>query len=287
MTLPDFIPADVAGWSDAEYRAADGVNFSILKHMDASPLHYRHAADSDEDTSTYSRDRLRAAHCLALEPHNFDRDFAVYDGPGTRATKAYKAWAEENDGRTLLTAADFEQASDVAAAVRAHPVAGAVLRGRGWAEMPMRWHDGPSGLTCKGKVDFYTGYSPEQAVQAVWDLKQIDSTHPRRVAYHVARNLWHVQAAHYTEGVRALTGLACDFFLIVVEAKQPHDVCVYHIHPESGLDIGQAKRHELLDKVVACNESGVWAGRSNYIEELILPSWLDDNDDDILIMDGE
>lgn len=288
---PTWLASDAATLSETEYRAAPSVNFSTLKLMAQSPAHYKHAIDNPSDGNTYSRDRLRAAHCAVLEPEHFDRDFAVWTGEGTRASKAYKAWAAENEGRTLLKSDEYDQINAVAEAVRAHPVAGPVLASPGWAELSVKWTDARTGLACKGRLDWLAPFSPlDPSRPAIYDLKQIDSTDPRRVAYHVSRMGWHVQAAHYSAAVETLSGTAPDYFVVVVESKAPHDVAVYHLHREGALYLGQRTRDRWLDQVVECRKTDRWPGRLPELTELVLPEWMaadGDDDNDTTITTGD
>ena len=59
---------------------------------------------------------LRAVHALVLEPENFDRDFAVYEGK-TRRGKAWDAFQIEHEGRTILNTREHGEAETIAAAV--------------------------------------------------------------------------------------------------------------------------------------------------------------------------
>ena len=289
MTALALPTAPVPEWasvvSEQEYRAERAVNYSTLKKMADSPRHYRHAVDNPTSGDTSARGVLRAIHCLTLEgPEAFGEQFAVYDGAGTRASKAYKEWAAANEGKTLLKASEVEEVYAIAEAVHGHPAARRLLTIPGNSELSLRWTDGPTGMRCRGRMDRIAHGSPLSAAPyAVVDLKTLDSTDPRRVASHVARNMWDVQAAHYSDGVKSLTGSLPDYYLLVVERKAPHDVAVFHMHPESALWVGEQRRRRLLDRVAECEASGVWPGRSPDIDELTLPSWLDDTDADLIL----
>lgn len=287
--VPDFIPDIAAGWSDDEYRHADAINFSTLKYMADSPAHYHHAVTSTDDGDTYSRRALRAAHCLALEPEVFDRDFAVYTGKSSRATKAYKAWAAEQEERnpriTLLKQSEVQQSRDWAASVRAHFVLGAMLDAPGWSELSILWLDKRTGLACKGRVDRLVDnadgrWGPERWV--ILDLKQLDSTHPRRVSSHVARRYWHVQAAHYCDGIATLSGESVGYVIGVGESRAPHDAAAFSLDPDEALYAGEELRNEWLDAVKHGRETGEWPGRLQQMVPLHLPrwAWSDDSDDD-------
>lgn len=291
MSAPvlDLPTAPVPSWAnvlpEAEYRAGRAVNYSTLKRMADSPLHYRYHRDNPTSGDTTARSVLRAIHCLTLEgAEAFARDYAVYDGPGTRASKAYKEWAAGQGDRTLLKASEVEEVYAIAAAVHAHPAAREILTIAGNSEISLRWTDGFTGLHCRGRLDrLVHGSVLGSAPYSIVDLKTLDSTDPRRVASHVARNMWDVQAAHYSAGVRELTGHLPDYYLLVVEQRAPHDVAVYHLHPESALWVGEQRRQRLLDRVADCESTDYWPGRAPAVEELTPPSWLDDTAADLIL----
>ncbi|MCH9838294.1 hypothetical protein K0U83_21705, partial [bacterium] len=78
----------------ADYAGKTGVNWTRLKLARTSALHYR---DTPPRKDTGSLGMLRAVHALVLEPENFDRDFAVYEGK-VRRGKAWDAFVLEHEG---------------------------------------------------------------------------------------------------------------------------------------------------------------------------------------------
>ena len=87
----------------ADYATIDAVNWSTLKEMLRSPKHYLHATQNKRpDTAALAAGRF--VHAAVFEPDTLDRDFAVYAGDGTRASKEYKAFAAEHAGKTILKA---------------------------------------------------------------------------------------------------------------------------------------------------------------------------------------
>jgi hypothetical protein len=80
--------------TDAEYRAADGVNWSRLKIIRESPLHYKMKPDRPD---TAALGMLRAIHALVLEPEEFDRDFAIFDGRRDKRSRSYQEFLEQNE----------------------------------------------------------------------------------------------------------------------------------------------------------------------------------------------
>jgi len=113
----------------ADYIALDGCNWSTLKLIGkedgdgGSGKHYRHHVDEKPNTDTASRNWLRAAHCLALEPHTFGQQYTVWT-KGNRKAKGYKAFERaeaEGRGRDVLTLAEHAKVQAIASAVRQDP----------------------------------------------------------------------------------------------------------------------------------------------------------------------
>ena len=75
----------------ADYAAAVGINFSTLKHMARSPMHYRYALEHPP-AETPAMLLGRATHTAVFEPDRFQLDYAVW--PGDRRGNAYLQFAE-------------------------------------------------------------------------------------------------------------------------------------------------------------------------------------------------
>jgi len=252
------------------YNALSGVRWSALKHMDHSPAEYRRRLEiPHRDTDALRMGRL--VDCLVFTPDAFDARYSVWDGPESRATKVYKAWAaEQPDGVELWKANEVAAARRLAAAVRAHPwvadMAPALEH-----EPVLQWTDEATGLQCKGLPDLGTG--------VLMDLKTMRSTRPGAVGRAVMQYGYHGQLAHYEAGVEAMTGHAPPCYLICVE-KGTNDVGVFHVGEEE-MAVGRDLRRRLLDQLAQCLESDTWPTRyGDGVHDLRLPRWayLDEED---------
>ena len=95
--------------TEAEYRAAPGVNKSTLWNLRRSPAHYKYFLDNPrEDTAAYKFGR--AVHAAILTPAAYKRDFVVLPESIDRRTKAgkeeYQAFIEASAGKEILSAED-------------------------------------------------------------------------------------------------------------------------------------------------------------------------------------
>jgi hypothetical protein len=247
-----------------DYLKVEGTNWSTLKAMRVSALHYKYALAHDRpDTATLAAGR--AGHTAVLEPMRFLREYALFEG-ARRAGKEWEAFKALHDGKTILKVDEYERAVALAAAVRAHPVAAEYLR-EGDAEVPIRWSDEVHGIPCKGRIDFVSRSKP-----ALVDLKTTNDICERRFMSNAARFGHHCQLAFYQDGWFREHGESLPAVIIAVEAKAPHDVGVFHLSDDD-LFVGQEEYRELLARVKEARRTNVWPGQ--YPSEIVpkLPRW--------------
>ena len=268
------------GLSFPQYAAIRAVNASLLKRVaGGSPLHGLEYLQSGGGEDTYSRMELRAVHALALEGEAaFRRGYAVWEG-----SRRGQAWLDFETqqigaGRTIITSAERARAQARAAALLAHPVAGPMLRHEdAIPEVTATWTDKATGLPCKARLDLWID---AEAGVTIADLKTWGSTDPLSVSREIARQLVHLQLAHYAEAVEAVTGVKpTEAAVIVVEDKAPHDVGVYLLTMGGGLDIGRALWRRTMATWAEATRSGVYPGRIPEPYDIILPAWAEEDTD--------
>jgi len=243
----------------ADYLAWDAVSNSALSRFSRVPS----AAHLPDDTAALALGR--ALHCAVLEPARFQAEYRMKTANGaTKEGKAEAAAAAES-GIELMTRANWAAVTGMADAVRSHP-AGAALLAEGNAEVSLLWTDHETGLRCKARVDWL-------APGFVVDLKTTEDSSPNSFARSIANYRYHVQQAHYRDGLDAL-GIGNDaFFFIAVEKAPPYPVGCYCI-TEAAEQVGFRLRRRGLLAWESCIDSGVWpAWRSPTIETLPLPGW--------------
>jgi hypothetical protein len=108
-----------------DYNAIPAVNWSTLKELRKSPLHYKYALDFSQK-ETPSLLLGRAVHAAILEPENWLGAFAVRPEGIDRRTKIGKEdfakFEAENQGKTVLTAEANKTAWTIGTCVREHPL---------------------------------------------------------------------------------------------------------------------------------------------------------------------
>ena len=259
-----------------EYAALPGINWSTLKHMGESPMHYRHAADNPRSgPKTSAMEFGSLTHVLVFEPDTFDAAYAVWDG-GRKGTNAHKAFVAENEGRAIIDAEDLVEARAIAAAVRSHPLTSRYLTPVTLHEHTVQWTDPASGLPCKARLDW--AYPPEGVLL---DLKTARSATKHGFSRQAATLRYGGQMAHYAAAcTHGLGWTPKRALFVVVESAAPHDIAVFEMDEES-FAYCQETVAAYLARVKACTESGAWPGRYDSIETIEIPRWMDGGDDDV------
>lgn len=245
----------------ATYQQLEGINWSTLKHMAASPLHYHHAVSNPREDTT----RLllgRAVHTAVLEPDEFPIRYAVFEG-GARRGKAWDEFEIANSDKDILKAEEYRLCLDIRDAVRSHPRASALFYGS--SEVVNQWTDEATGLPCKCRIDHIHR-------DALIDLKTTGTTDEFQFCGTAARMLYHGQLAFY----RRSLGDDRPAVIIAVEMDPPHDVAVFDM-TEVALQVGDRTVSECLARVRDCQEAGQWPGRYQESRELSLPAWMEND----------
>lgn len=102
---------DTTTMTEAEYRLLPAINYSNLKHMRSSPLHFRHKVEvGDEPGLSEKLAVYRAIHTLVLEPFMFEEEYAICSMRRDKRTKKYQEFLAENERKSILSEAEHEQA---------------------------------------------------------------------------------------------------------------------------------------------------------------------------------
>jgi exodeoxyribonuclease VIII len=254
------------------YFDAPGVNWSTLKHLRDSPQAYQYALHNPPaDRAAFAIGR--AVHTLVFEPELFGQEYAIW----TEGDRRGKAWAEfkaEHEGLTILKAAEADECAAMATAVRQNPLVQPYLDG-GVCEQPVFWTDAETGIACKAKPDWVM---PDTRV--LLDLKTARGIEARRFGNEAARMGYHLQLAHYANGIEAAYGWKPQRQLIVaVEKAAPYDVAVFEVGPDDAW-LAASDVRELLHQLKECTDAGRWPGRYTQVQALQLPAWITNSDDD-------
>src|SRR5690606_39543109 len=129
---------------------------------------------------------------------------------------------------------DYEQIQAMAAALRAHPVAGPIFtESAGRAEQSLFWQDSDTRVVCRARIDHLP--QPTQHGRLILaDYKTCATADPNKLPRLIVHHGYHLQAAWYIDGVRTL-GLAEDvaFLFVLQEEQAPYLVTVVELDHEA------------------------------------------------------
>lgn len=236
------------------------------------PALYKHWRDNGQDPKR-DFDLGHAAHTLVLG-----------DGPGivevehdswrTNAAKDAAADAREA-GKVPLLTKDYAVVQEMAAALRAHPTAAALLRPEGGRpELSMFWVDQETRIWCRARTDWLDVSRPGRLI--VPDYKTCVSAAPDDLQRAIWDHGYHQQADWYLGGLRAL-GLASEdsqFVFIFQEKRAPYLVTVAQPDP-TALRIGAHLNREARHLYRECVQSGRWPGYTDDVALISLPGWVE------------
>lgn len=177
-------------------------------------------------------------------------------------------------GNVPLLAREYAEVQAMAAAIERHPIAGALLDpARGKAEQSAFWIDEDTGIWRRLRFDFLP-YAREVRRLIITDYKTCDKADADSIAKAVANYGYHIQAAQYLDGARALDLDEDPAFIFVFQEKQ----APYLIHI-IGLDDDDIEHGRDLCRLACeiwrdCTAADYWPGYSDYdITYISLPRW--------------
>ena len=204
------------------------------------------------------------AHELILR--GGDDRLVVVDAYDWRSKAAQEAKKAAHAARKVpVHRGDLLAASHLARAVRNHRLAAAILS-EGEPEKSLYWTDPETGITCRGRVDWLRD-------NAIVDVKTTTygGSDPGAFGRAAASYDYPLQAAHYQDGIEALTGQRLPFIFVVVEKEPPHFVRVHQLHPDD-LETGRGRAREAR-RLFAEYESDGYPEVGQDIETTPLPGW--------------
>lgn len=236
------------------------------------PARFRHHQDAGTVEIKREFDVGHAVHRLVLSagPKLIKITGTGAGGPDAWQNKYDKAKVERarKVGAVPMRPSDFADAHAMAAAVKAHPIAGKLFT-NGWPERTLIWDD-DGGVRCRAKVDWLRR-------DGLVDLKTTPDAADAALSKSAHSFGYYLQAAFYTRGFRAVDGpfVPDPFFAFVsVERPAPHLVHVWQLS-ERALAYGDRRVSEALEIFRDCTASGIWPGYpENEITDIDLPSWV-------------
>lgn len=244
----------------AEYDAAPGINQSLLKHMEQSEFHLKHAMTAVRDGPTPSMILgCLVEHLVLGTEFGFER-MAYPDFK----TKEAREWRDSLKV-PVVTDEIFKKAHAMAARVLAHPEFKPWTNGR--SNIGLGGVHNPTGLQMKGLVDA----APDDYA-VILDLKTAADASIRGFGRSIVDWGYDVQAWWYQELWRQNFQDERQFVFVVVESEEPFAVSVQAIRQD---DIDRAGRavSGWMERYKRAVETDTWPEYSTGITWAEVPAW--------------
>lgn len=251
--------------SEDDYRKANGVNVSSLKHMRLSPAHYKFAKEEPESDKVNTNLIIgMLVHRARLEPHRLCYAVRPPEFDSWR-TKAAQAW---RDAQTLPVVTPDEELQILRCAdalERCDLLNEACARGKN--EVTIFKRHKRTGLLLKGRTDLL--FTDDDATTWIIDLKTVPEGGACEDAFSrkIADFNYHQQAAFYCD----LFGTT-RFLFIAVEKTGFPGVGIYELTPED-LELGRRTNEALLTQLARSIDTNEWPSYSTSPRQISLPAW--------------
>jgi exodeoxyribonuclease VIII len=274
-------PGIYTGMSNEAYHAdRTAVSSTWLKTINAkTPYHLRCLLDSPRTDPSEALVQGSAVDCLIFEPELWDDQFIVApelnlrtnDG---RATMAKLKARAVKQGKMVIKQKGHSEALETAKAIRLNPRMADVLK-RGLAQQVFVWRDPVTGLLCKCRTDWY-----DEEDGMIYDLKTAVSAAPDDFSKAIHNFRYHVQAAFYSDGVRAC-GKPVRGWVFAVQEKpdnkiikvaDPKIMAFYRLDEED-MEAGQDDYTSGLSAINFCMVNDEWEGYTNEVQTISRPGW--------------
>lgn len=221
------------------------------------------------------KDAFDLGHAAHLKVLGRGLDLVVVDAPDWRTKAAREAKeAAYAAGKVPLLAADHQRVTNMADAVRQHPLAGPLLHpDSGQPEVSAFWVDQPTGVWCRARYDFLRHATPGRR-RIVVDYKTTPSADLEHIQRAIYRFGYHQQGGHYLDGATQLGLEDAAFVFVFQETEPPHVITVVQLDPVA-LRIGRDLNRQALDTYAECIRTGIWPAYSGDIELIALPAWVE------------
>ena len=275
MSAPVLTPPEMRDGVPAEVYHADrtSISSSGLRALlePSCPAQFKY----DRDQPSVSKKTFEVGHAAHKLVLGEGPDLEVVEGArwDTKAAKAQVAEIREHGG-VPLKQAEFDQVEGMAAALRAHPLAGPLLApGTGLAEQSLYWTDPGTGVRCRVRPDWLKQLP---GLTLCVDYKSCADASPQAVSRAIRDRSYHQQDAFYIDGITAVLAPEQVRFIFVFQSKTaPYLITVREL-TQQDRDIGRARNEKALRIYAECESTGIWpdwTGPVTEIPQIGMPSW--------------
>lgn len=263
---------------EQEYREIEALNCSTLVACSETLAHGR----VRKETPAMSLGTL--VHSFLLEPDKAKDKYALLPpdcriGSGKGQRSRLKAWQGKNEGKEIMSQADWDAVQGIHASLRRdeHTLSCGLIDGSEH-EVTAVWKDRKYGVLCKARYDCLY----QQKIIA--DLKVTMTANPEKwfSARLRAGAHPHWQAAWYLRGIQHFHDVK-EFWWILIEKTPPHNITVVETKPRPNIDgelqtsqltLAQLQLDAIVPKVVQAQNTGKWPGYKDELQPAPkIPQW--------------
>lgn len=227
----------------------------------------------ERDNGPENRPEFDFGHAAHREVLGVGADLVVVEAKDWRTKAAKEARdAAYANGATPLLAADYDIVLGMAAALRAHPLAAALLQpDRGKPEQALIWQDSDTGIWRRALVDWLAGLGSRRPIFV--DYKTTIRADAESLQRTVHKYGYHCQADWYLDGARALGWPADTAFLFIFQEKTPPYLVNVIELDDLALNIAHARNRQAIEIYRDCTTTGMWPGYADDVIYISLPAW--------------
>lgn len=219
------------------YTALKAVNRSTLGFMALTPAHAKAHMETPLKKPSKALKQGIALHAIALE------------GRHDHGVKLTELESQTVDGMTRAVA-ENQQFQEI-------------IKGS-QVELSLVWQDKATGVWCKARPDMV-----RSDTHTIYDLKSCSSIPRFRSDVWLYR--YHLQAAFYLMGAKAVGMDIRHFKFLAVESKPIYGTRTYSLSP-GAIDLGMFQMQNLLKLYATCEANDHWPGYSSDEEEIAVPA---------------
>ena len=255
------------------YHSTRAISKSGMDKIRQAPAKFKAWMDGGPEEETESLLFGSVFHCLALEPGEFGKRYAVKQFNGSTKAGKEEAATAKAAGLELVSARIYGAALAMAESVWNHPLIGQIMAARDKrTETSIYWSEtvNRTVILCKARLDMLATV-PGFGLVAV-DLKSTDDASPEGLARSILKWGYHRQAVWYRRALRAVGMDSSVFVLVAVEKTAPHLVTAANVS-EAAQQVGLEEIKDALGTYATCAKSGLWPGYVSEVIDLDLPEW--------------
>lgn len=263
------LPAD-------KYHADPAIGNSGIRDLMETPYHYWAKHLSPRRLPTEPTPAMQAgtlAHTLILEPQHLELRYVIRPDGLDGRTKEGKAWAAgvSSDHEIIsLDQLDVAQRQRDAIA-RCVPDVSAMINAIGAkTEVSAFWRDDDTGIDCKCRPDAVV---PTSSGTVLIDIKTARHVDPRGFSRAIWTFGYHRQAAWYTRGFEAASGVNVEQFIFVVVSTEYPFVAAAYVLDDESLQQGSDECDVALATLAECRTTNTWPAYGATAQPISLPPY--------------